>query len=65
MEASVLLPQPLPLPSLYQAVDHRSQRVPVHAEAPPTAALHEAGPLVPIAHEERPNLEEETYQSFT
>lgn len=65
VEASVLLPQPLPLPGLHQAVDHRSQRVPVHAEAPPTAALHEAGPLVPITHEEGPNLEEETRQSFT
>lgn len=59
MEASVLLPQLLPLPGLNQTVDHCSQRVPVHAEAPPTAALHEAGPLVPIADKEGPNLRRE------
>lgn len=56
MEAAILLHQFLPLSGLYQAVDHSPQRVPVHAEAPPTAALHEAGSLLSAADEKRANL---------
>lgn len=56
VEAAVLLHQLLPLAGLHQAVDHGAQRVPVHAEAPPTAALHEAGALLPAADEEGAHL---------
>lgn len=56
VEPSVLLHQPLPLPGLDQTVDHSPQRVPVQAEASPTASLHETGPLLPAAHEKCANL---------
>lgn len=56
VKSSVLLHQFLPLPGLNQTVDHSPQRVPVQAEAPPTAALHETGSLLPTAHEKCTNL---------
>lgn len=58
MEAAVLLHQLLSLPRLNQTVDDGAERVPVHAEAPPTAALQEAGPLLATADEKRTNLNE-------
>lgn len=60
VESSVLLHQFLPLPGLNQTVDHRSQCVPVQTEAPPTAALREAGSLLATANEIRTNLRRET-----
>lgn len=59
VETAVLLHQLLPLPGLDQAVDHGSQRIPVHTEAPPTATLHETGALLPAADEKRADLIEQ------
>lgn len=58
METSVLLPLLLPLPGLNQTVDHCPQSVPVQAEAPPTAALHEAGPLITTAYQVSTDLKQ-------
>lgn len=59
VETAVLLHQLLPLPGLDQTVDHGSQCVPVHTEAPPTATLHETGALLPAADEKRADLIEQ------
>lgn len=56
MEAAILLHQFLSLSGLHQAVDHSPQCVPVHAEAPPTATFHKAGPLLAAADKKRADL---------
>lgn len=57
VKSSVFLHQFLPLPGLNQAVNHSSQCLPFQTEAPPTATLHETGPLFPTAHKKCTNLQ--------
>lgn len=64
METAVLLHQFLTLSGLHQAVDHSPQCVPVHAEAPPTATFHKAGPLLAAADEKCADLRSERKALF-